>query len=86
MRSKRRIEYEFDDEKHFYLPDFEIDGELIEIKGEQLYEQMLIPDTLDAAKYECMKANGVKLIRTDEYRKYESWFDAKGYSKESFLR
>lgn len=69
-RSKRRLEYEFNGEKHFYLPDFELDGELIEIKGEQLYEHMLIPNTLDAAKYECMKANGVRLIRTAEYQKY----------------
>ncbi len=67
IRSKKRIEYEFKGEKHFYLPDFEVNGDLIEIKGDQLYEQMLIPNTLDAAKYTCMQANNVKIIRTSEY-------------------
>lgn len=85
IRSKKRLEYEFEGEKHFYLPDFEIDGRLIEIKGDQLYEQMLIPNTLDAAKYACMKANNVKIIRTSEYAWYEDWFRSKGYKKENYL-
>lgn len=85
IRSKKRIEYEFNGEKHFYLPDFEIDGQLIEIKGDQLYEQMLIPNTLDAAKYQCMKINNVRIVRTGEYERYENWFAAKEYKKEDFL-
>lgn len=85
IRPKRRIEYEFDREKHFYLPDFEVNGDLVEIKGDQLYEQMLIPNTLDSAKYACMKTNNVKIIRTSEYIQYENWFIAKGYKKEDFL-
>lgn len=35
-----RYEYEFESKKHFYYPDFKVENEIWEIKGDHLYEAM----------------------------------------------
>ena len=84
-RSKLQIPYFFQGEKHIYLPDFELEGQIIEIKGDHLFEQLLIPDTLDNAKYHCMLENNVTILTSSEYRKYEDWFKETGLDKSNFF-
>jgi len=66
------FEYEFDGEKHYYHPDFIIEGKLFEVKGEHFFDgdKMICPynrnDYLDArteAKHQCMLNNNVTIIR-----------------------
>lgn len=64
------ITYLYEGAKHKYIPDFCVDGELIEIKGGHLLNYMKRINTLDHAKYECMIANNVKIISDiSEYQK-----------------
>lgn len=72
QRSKLQIPYFFEDEKHLYLPDFELDGKIIEIKGDHLFEQLLIPNTLENAKYQCMIENNVIILTSKDYKQYEN--------------
>lgn len=68
-RNTRGLEYFIGDNKHLYFPDFDIDGQLIEIKGNQyikddsLYNPYGEKDQSRAiAKDKCLKDNKVKLI------------------------
>ena len=76
------ILYEFEGQKKRYVPDFEVNGELQEIKGLHFFEngdqngKMINPydrkqDSRYEAKHQCMIKNNVKII-TDysEYIKY----------------
>lgn len=64
------ITYLFEGARHKYIPDFCVNGELIEIKGGHLLNYMKRINTLDHAKYECMIANNVKIISDiSEYQK-----------------
>lgn len=73
------FEYEYDGKKHFYHPDFLIDGKLYEVKGEQFFDgdKMVCPfdrskDGLFDSKYKCMVENGVKLLRNCEINKLKN--------------
>ena len=66
------FEYKFDGEKHYYHPDFMIEGKLFEVKGEHFFDgdKMICPynrnEYLDAraeAKHQCMIKNNVTIIR-----------------------
>lgn len=66
------IEYIFNNKKHYYHPDFLIEGKLFEVKGEQFFEndKLICPynrnkdkDDLYEAKQKCMVENGVIIIR-----------------------
>lgn len=70
------IEYAFDGETFKYFPDFEVDGELFEVKGLQFFEdkdpakKMVNPfdhsqDAKYEAKHQCMLSHSVHII-TDE--------------------
>lgn len=75
-RSSKRIKY-FDGQKreHYYYPDFEVNGELWEVKGSHLInpEGHLIPNKHDSLrdkeklpfKEACMKENNVHLILSE---------------------
>lgn len=62
------IEYEFNGISHAYYPDFEIDGQLVEVKGDLFFKQdgtMQNPfnhteDALFEAKHQCGLQNGVQ--------------------------
>ena len=76
-REPIKLKYFYQDEVHIYFPDFEVDGQLIEVKGDYLFKKMLIPNTLDNAKYNCMLANNVRIITSDEYHYYLSFCENK---------
>lgn len=84
VRSTKQLEYFYNDEKHYYLPDFELNGQLYEIKGDHLFEKLLQPNTLDNAKYKCMLQNNVIILQSKEYSKYENWFTEMGFSRNDF--
>lgn len=66
-----KIEYYWDNKKHYYFPDFKVFNTFVEIKSKFLYEKMLIKNTKDAAKYDCMKKHNVKIIiNCDKYLEY----------------
>lgn len=86
VRSTKQLIYFYNDEKHYYLPDFEIDGQLYEIKGDHLFEKMLRHGTIDNAKYQCMLQNNVIILQSHEYAKYEKWFLEMGFDRNNFTR
>lgn len=62
----KRIPYFIDDKKHWYEPDFEVNGQLIEIKGPQFLKEghLYNPFTcsFDKEKEQCMLDNDVIII------------------------
>lgn len=40
-RNTERFDYEFNGKKHYYLPDFVVDGELVEIKGRRTIDALI---------------------------------------------
>lgn len=70
------FEYVFDNKVHYYQPDFLIDGELYEVKGDQFFEgdKMICPydrnkDELFESKHQCMLSNNVKILRREDIEK-----------------
>lgn len=68
IRCPCSFEYMYQNTKHYYIPDFEYNGNIIEIKGPQFFKNdlMVCPfdhslDGLYNAKYQCMKKNGIKV-------------------------
>lgn len=73
-----KLQYEYNGQTKTYFPDFYVNGQYVEIKGPQFFEngKMINPwdrsqDGLFEAKHQCMLANNVKII-TDcsSYLKY----------------
>lgn len=86
------IEYEYDSIKHKYFPDFEIDGKLIEVKGDHFFNEkgeMICPfdstknGIYEAKHLEALKC-GVEFWRDNEIRPILNWVEQK-YT-EDFLR
>ena len=71
-----KFKYEHDGKEHFYMPDFKVSGELVEIKGDHFFKDdgtMQNPwdhsqDALYEAKHQCMLKNIVKIIRVSEMK------------------
>lgn len=70
------FEYYYNGEKHYYQPDFLIDGKLYEVKGDQFFDgdKMINPydrnqDDLFEAKHQCMISNNVIILRGDDIKK-----------------
>jgi len=51
IRLPIKFEYKFKNKKHYYFPDFEYKGELIELKNNYLYNKLFEKNTQDNAKY-----------------------------------
>ncbi len=76
------FEYVFENKAHQYFPDFDINGKLIEIKGDHFFKEdgtMQNPfdsnqDTLYEAKHQCGLQNNVQFWRRAEYEKYVQYF------------
>lgn len=76
------FDYSFNDKIYKYFPDFEIDGKLIEIKGDHFFKEdgtMCNPfdpnqDALYEAKHLCGVRNGVAFWRSIEYTPYINYF------------
>ena len=84
VRSNKQLPYSYNGKVHYYLPDFELDGQLYEIKGDHLFEKMQQPNTLDNAKYLCMLQNNVIVLQSNDYAKYEKWFLDIGLDRVAF--
>lgn len=80
IKSKRNDKY--NNKEYVYIPDFEVDGELYEIKGLQFFKnknpnsEFVNPfnhsqDDRYKAKYRCIKEHNVKIIT--DCKKYASY-------------
>ena len=77
------IFFEYDNGKK-YFPDFQIEGELIEIKGEQFFkdDKMINPydETLNdlyEQKHQCMIKNNIKILRKEDLKEVFKYVDDK---------
>lgn len=69
------LTYTVNNKKHRYFPDFKIDNQLIEIKGDQFFDKndnLRNPfnGKLCLEKQKCMKENQVKILRDAQMRTY----------------
>lgn len=58
--------YSFNGKIHRYYPDFLVNDEFVEIKGDHLLNEMKKQNTLENAKYNCMIDNNVKILTGKE--------------------
>lgn len=90
------IQFEYFDEnnkRHLYFPDFNIEGQLIEIKGNQFlnedgtwknpYDRN--QDALIEAKHQCLLKNNVKIFYKEQYMKYIKYVQNK-YGKKYLIQ
>ena len=83
------FEYEFEGKKHFYMPDFLVEDQLVELKGNHFLNEDgtwrnpydSSQDGLFEAKHQCLIKNNVKILYSDDYKKYLDYIDDK-YGKE----
>jgi hypothetical protein len=87
-REPIEIEYEFEDQKHSYFPDFEINGKLIEIKGGQFFRngKMINPfdeskNDLFDVKYQVALKNNVIFWKNEEMKPIIDYIEKK-YTKD----
>ena len=76
-----------------YQPDFEYQGRLLELKGNQFlaadgtchnpYDHSF--DSRMEAKHQCALQHGVEIWYQEDYKFYLDWFSQNGYKKETFL-
>lgn len=84
-REPEPIRYVFNDEEHLYYPDFEVGGQLYEIKGDQFFKDdgtMQNPydhsqDALFEAKHQCALQNKVIFIKQNEIKLYINYVESK---------
>lgn len=77
------FEYNYNNQKHLYIPDFEVNGQLIEIKGNQFLKEDdtwcnpfdRSQDELYEAKHQCALKNNVKILYTKDYQKYLDYIE-----------
>lgn len=70
------FKYEYGGKAHLYMPDFKVDGQFVEIKGDHFFKEdgtMCNPydhtqDGLYEAKHKCMLENDVKIIKTSQMK------------------
>lgn len=95
IREPLKIPYEFNGGTHYYFPDFMINGQLYEIKGDQFFREdgvMYNPYSekdsgISNAKYNCALSNNVIFIRGKEIKFYLDFMEnefGKGW-KNKFL-
>lgn len=78
FQPKTDLTYEFEGKIHKYEPDFLVDGQLIEIKGDHFFKKdgtMQNPfnhetDGLYEAKHQCMLKNNVRILTSEQYNTY----------------
>lgn len=92
LREPQKFEYIHNDTLHYYFPDFEVNGQLYEIKGDQFFKEdgtMCNPydhskDELFEAKHLCAIAHNVIFISEKEIQPYLDYVNQK-YGKD-FLK
>ena len=83
------FEYEFEGKKHFYMPDFLVENQLIEIKGRQFLNEdgtwrnpyNKNQNEICEAKHQCVLKNNVKILYFNNYKKYLDYINDK-YGKD----
>lgn len=91
-RAPTRLRYIYAGVEHYYIPDFEINGRLVEVKGDQFFKKdgtMQCPfdhsyDNQAEAKHQCMLNNDILIIRSSEYKVVIDYFNGK-YNKNDYL-
>ena len=84
-RNTKSFEYFFKDKKYYYFPDFEIDGKIYEIKGNQFLKKNGTwqnpfdhsQDKLYEAKHQCLIKNNVIILYKKDYQKYLEYVNQK---------
>lgn len=74
------FEYEFEGQIHKYFPDFRYKGELVEIKGDQFFNEKGEPvnpfgEVSWEAKYDCIRKNNVTLITGQDLNSIFSYIE-----------
>ena len=62
-----RLEYWFDNKMHYYFPDFMFNNKLLEIKNDYLYKKMLVKNTVENAKLNCILENNIEIWLPKQY-------------------
>lgn len=91
-RAPVNLIYYYNSIQHYYIPDFSINDQLIEIKGNQFLKEdgtWQCPfdhsqDDKFEAKHQCALANGVHIWYQVDYQKYIDYFNKK-YKKEDYI-
>lgn len=71
------FDYVFNGKIHKYFPDFLVNDEYIELKSDHLYSKMLKENTLENAKYKCMKNINVKILLKNDILFYLNYIKLK---------
>ena len=85
--------YECNGESHKYFPDFLVEGQYVELKGNHFFKDdgtMQNPydhslDYVYEAKHQCMIKNNVRILKHDDYIKYIDYV-IKAYGKQFILK
>ena len=84
-RQPIQLHYEMDDSMHIYLPDFRINGQLVEVKGDHLFDEFGNPifDHKHSwkEKYQCMIDNKVIIWRYKDVQPFLEYVSQK-YGKD----
>lgn len=88
---KTNITYEIDGKVHSYEPDFLINGELVEIKGDHFFNEkgeLINPynkNELLIEKQNCMIANNVKILKKDDLFDAFEHFEQNAYDLNDYI-
>lgn len=85
VRNPKKLIFIFKNKKHVYWPDFEVENQLFEIKGDQFLKEDGTwqnpfdhrKDALYEAKRQCALQNGVKILYGKDYKKYIDFVEEK---------
>jgi len=79
-----KLTYEYMGKIHNYFPDFLYDVKLLEVKNDYLFSKMLIPNTIDNAKYNCMLNNNIIIWTSTDYSFAIKYFKSANYNLNDF--
>jgi len=93
IRCPVRLPFVYNNHTYYYMPDFEVDGQLVELKGSCFRTDIGTwqnpfdhsKDLFVETKHQCALANNVKILYTEDYVFYTDWFVSNGYKKTDYL-
>ena len=67
------FKYYYNNKEHLYFPDFSINNEFIDIKGDQFFDKDILNDNIynierSKARNKCIEDNNIKLIRRNDIK------------------
>ena len=79
------LDYCYKNKLYHYIPDFRVNGQLVEIKARHWLD---ISDTSSRnyAKYRCMLDNNVLILFEEDYQFYIDWFEEHEWNKFDFTK